>query len=275
MYRSSKHVLIFLYLLFSFSLYPECLLLPHALTSKAVYYIKSKQLDAFSCGYNVLFNAANFEYCCGFPNDVHRYEVFAKKSLPYIKGQGYDPKNASYNTQTEHLAQKILKLQPFFHLHYDKQIGKIGILLSGETRITYPQGISKKEIEQRMDQAVAQRKKQEVASIKNLLNATSNVVIHFLCYLDSLNGTRHCVLLSLCQNETGRGLYLFDNLNEPLSYSSEVLRFIEYLSQTFLINPRDSFVGPSLPHRWPHLDSADRGEKRRPEKRRSVRSGRD
>ena len=201
---------------------------------------------------------------------MHRYELFAQKSLPYIRSQGRDPKKASYNVDTEHLAHKVLNLEPFFHLHWDEKIEKVIPLLTGETRISYPQGISKKEINQRMARAVAQRQEQVVNSIFKRLNARGPVVIHFLCYVNSLKGRPHCILLSLYHNETGRGLYLFDNLNEPLSKSSEVIRFIEYLSSTFLISPREDFVGPSLPHRWPHLDNADRGIERRVSKKRPI-----
>ena len=89
----------------------EHLSLPRSVSSNAVYYIRTKQLRDFSCGYNVLFNAANFEHLCGFTNGAHRYHIFKDKVMPYLRSHGWHPKAKSRNHMTEYLAQNKLNLQ--------------------------------------------------------------------------------------------------------------------------------------------------------------------
>lgn len=254
-----------LVLLVSSSLYSQYLSLPRSLKSKAVYYVRTKQLDRFSCGYNALFNAANFEQHCGFDNDTHRYPVFERRCMPYINSQGLNPKKTSYNKHTEYLAQNALKLQPFYHLRIDERRGAIAPILTGETRISYRSDTSKRDIKRKMRKAASRRRDRVIENIKRRLEDFSGypVVVHFLCYVNSAKGGRHAVLVSLYQNHTGRGLYLFDNLNERVSESSDITQFLKYLSRTFHVSSKETFDGYELPHRWPHLDRQERGYKNR------------
>jgi hypothetical protein len=227
---------------------------PSCISGKAVFYAYTKQLNAFSCGYNVLFNAVNFEQLCGFSHNAHRYDVFSRKVLPYINSKGRDPKQTSYNTDTEYLARTILNLKHFYHLHYDSKTDSIELLLSEKTTITFPRGTTQREIERLHGAARYKMRQAVIDSLKQHLAQNKEAHIHFLCYLTSLSGVRHAVLLTLYQNASGRALYHFDNLNEPLTDSSELLSFIKYLDKIFSISPVSSFIGPVLPARWPHLD---------------------
>lgn len=221
--------------------------------SVAVSHIHSKQLDHFSCGYNALFNAANFEHHCGFLNSAHNYSVFQNKVLGYLQMIGQDPSAASSNTTTEFLARNILNLQPFYHLYIKEADGVVGPLLTGVTSITYSMGTPQHEIQNLLRKAHDRRGQNDIDTITALLNEKNSQVIHFLCNIASSNGIRHALLISLFQNSSGRGLYIFDNLNEPLAWSSETTRFIEYLCFTFDVSPTRTFTGPHLPRIWSSL----------------------
>lgn len=244
-------------LLLSGTLFAEQLPLPNALSSRAIYYQRTKQLDDFSCVYNVLFNAVNFEQCCGFPNPMHKYELFECTIRPYIQKERLNPKKASYNKDTEYLA-RVLGLKHFYHLQRDAKTYQVHLLLTEKTSITYPRGTSEAEVERRLAQASLQKKEKVMQAIVHHLESTDNAVVHFLCYLKSFRGEPHAMLISLHQNSTGRGLYLFDNLNKEFDTSHEVMYFIERLFKTFGISSAQQFKGPQLPHRWPHLDRPDR-----------------
>lgn len=234
-----------------------CLLpLPSKYASKAVHYVKVKQLDAFSCGYNVLFNAANFEHHCGFSNKAYDYSIFQNRVLPYLRSQGYSPNKTSTNEITEHLSHNVLQLQPFFHLHIKKETkGRIVPLLVGKTHIKFPRGTSEKEVQKLLKRAVDERQQKVMNDIVVILGQKRTSVVHFLCYLNSARGVRHGILISLFQNETGRGLYIFDNLNESLSSHSDALKFVDYLCSFFNVTQAHTFVGPMLPSLWPSLNS--------------------
>jgi hypothetical protein len=229
--------------------------LPHEYASKAVYHIQVKQLDAFSCGYNVLFNAANFENLCGFRNTIHQYRTFQNRILPYLQSQGYDPSKTSTNAVTDHLAQKVLGLQPFYHLHIKNEKGRrIVPLLVDKTRITFPSGTSEREVQKLMKKAVEERQQSVIENISTILNQKIYAVVHFLCYVTSERGIRHGILISLLKNSSGRGLYIFDNLNEKLTKYSEAIRFVDYLCTTFQVNTTQTFSGPAVPDQWPFTD---------------------
>lgn len=248
----------------------EELPLPRSLSSKAVYYVKTKQLNDFSCGYNALFNAANFESHCGFTNHVYRYEAFSQKILPYLRSQGLDPKKASYSYDTEHLAREVLDLMPFFHLQKNKNT--IELMLSEKTTVSHIKGASRAQIDRLLESAVAKKRKQRIDSLKNYLEKEREAVIHFICYVKTLKGGDHIVLLSLHQNASGRGLYLFDNINESVTEASDIRAFIEYLCVTFSISSSSHYKGPTLPTRWTFLDTPDYSDRTDSSGRKSHRS---
>jgi hypothetical protein len=233
----------------------ENLPLPRSLSSKAVYYVKTKQLNEFSCGYNALFNAANFEFHCGFTNQVYRYEAFSQKIVPYLRSQGLDPKKASYSYDIEHLAGEVLHLMPSFHLQKNKNM--IELLLSGKTTVSFTEGTSRAEIDRLLQSALAKKRKQYIDFLKSYLEMEREAVIHFICYVKTLKGDDHIVLLSLHQNVSGRGLYLFDNINEQVTEVSDIRAFIEYLCVTFSISSSSHYRVPTLPTRWTFLDTPD------------------
>jgi hypothetical protein len=222
--------------------------LPSTFSSRAVYYHPVEQLDRFSCGYNVLFNAANVEHICGFTNNMHEYSLFEQTVLSYLRTKGIAPKQASTNRITEHLAQRVLHLQPFYHLRFrDKKSGPVVPLFSYEISVEYPRGTPKHEVNRRLDKAFEEHEQEILARIQTYLaSASKQVVVHFLCYLTSSQGNRHGILMSLIQNTTGRGLYIFDNMNEKITAGSDASKFIEFLCTRFNVSSRHLFNGPNL-----------------------------
>ncbi len=221
---------------------------PKSLRNKAVYYKRSKQLDVFSCGYNVLFNAANFEHHCGFSNKAHRYTIFKKQVVPYVRGRGHSTQGSSYNEMTEYLAYKRLKLQPFYHLAFKSfRPNGIGFSMTNKTHHTYPQAYSDRR----------SRHDGIITGIKRYLAINDHAVVHFLLYVN-VGSEAHGILATIYKNESGRGLYLFDNLNSTMRERDDSTVLVKYICKEFNISSKDTFEGPVLPNFWPHLDRRPR-----------------
>lgn len=233
----------------------EQLPLPANLANKAVYYFKTEQLELFSCGYNALFNACNFEHHCCFLNKYHKYNEFKNRILPYIEQQGRHPRNASSNLMTEHCARELLDTRPLYHLFYKKEVGRAVPLLSYPISISFKEGTSKAELDRRLEKAYFARQNAVYQDIQKFVldNPFQSCIVHFLCYVQAQQET-HGILISLYQHKGKRGLYLFDNMNMPIHSNSESYLYIEQLCKDFAISKRSAFEGPNLPHRWPHLD---------------------
>lgn len=233
------------------SIAADYLNVPSSLRTRAIFYKRSKQLRIFSCGYNVLFNAANFEHHCGFTNDAYKYDIFEKKVLSYLKTSGHDPQDSSYNDMTEVLASSVLKLQPFYHLRKDRcGNGAIRLSMTRKTTGTYPQILTNGRWN---EDAV-------FAGILRYVEKHTYAVVHFLCYVQGRSGN-HGILVSLFQNESGRALYIFDNLNDAIYESDDITKFLTFLCITFSVSSMDEFENIQLPTWWPHLDRWPRGRR--------------
>lgn len=226
---------------------------PSPLANRAIYHPVVHQLNLFSCGYNALFNAANFEEWCGFPNPAHRYTIFKNLTLSYLNKKGHRPDRSSDNTITEELGRSILQLQPLYHLSFYKD-DRTTIVPPGEVHISYPEGTSEYEKQRLFAQAFMKMGKEHIRQCRvHLEQHKAAAVIHFICYVRSREG-KHIILISLYQNSSGRALYLFDNSNEQLSKEHDTVRYLSYLCQQFGISDKNLFTAPHLPRRWPHLD---------------------
>ncbi len=239
-------------LILAVSAQAEYLKLPNSVRSHAVYYLNSKQLNKYSCGYNVLFNAANLEHSCGFLNPAHKYQVFDQRVMPYLRDFCIDPKSASSNEMVEYLAKQKLFLQPLFYLYCLEN--RVKPFISNTVSISYPVGTPQHEIDRRMAQEWRSRRNQEVQKVKQHLQDNPYTVVHFACFVKDQDAGHHAILISLHQNESGRGLFIFDNMNSTIYESSDITSFIQYLIDTYNISTYYSFDPPQLPHRWRHLD---------------------
>lgn len=238
------------------SIAAELMQVPDSIGSHAVYYVRTKQLDAFSCGYNVLFNAANFETTLGFENSAHRYSVFEQYVMPYVREHNRNPRGDSTSEMMDHLS-RLLNLQSFYTLvPHESSILGIAPVWLGEISISFPIGSSEAEIQRRFDEKFMRIQDAQIRDIKTLLRTEGYAVVHFSCYVDEFDDG-HAILVSLHQNESGRGLFVFDNMNAPLRDSSQIMRYLEYLIYTFDISSDVQFEPPQLPERWLYLDSPD------------------
>ncbi len=236
-------------LLSVFSLQAEFLELPRSFETKAIYHKKAYQLDEFSCGYNVLFNACNLERTCNLANRFSEYALFKKTCTSYILKNKLKPKDAVYNNQLSLLAEDYLGMQQLCVLGFEGN--QICPLFTTPTQITYFWSISQQEKEHRLKQAMIARGQELLASIKDRLDNDHSryTMVHFVCNL-RLAESKHWILITLVQNRTGRALYIFDNANRKIEESSQSKRYIDFLVEQFGISPKKQFRGPQLPDIW-------------------------
>lgn len=234
-----------------FSTQAKFLDLPRSLSSKAVYHKETYQLDDFSCGYNVLFNACNLEKVCSFPNKFYQYPLFEKTCKKYTALNKLQPKSSASNHDIDCLARVYLGTQPLYVLGFN-QAGDIQPLFSDPTEITHPMGISQAEIDRRLKKAIEQRSDDLFESIKDRLlksRAAYYTIIHFACIVQD-EDVPHVLLVSLVQNRSGKALYIFDNLNRKISDRSPTKCYIDFLCEMFAINKKNQFQGPTIPDLW-------------------------
>lgn len=226
--------------------------LPQSLNSHAVYHIKVKQLHEFSCGYNALFNGCNVENWCGYSNRMNEFSRFRQACYDFTAAHDIRRKSSLNNKQIEQLARQ-LGMHRVVHLHIDAY-NKVAPLLTKEVRITYAQGTTEAVIKRMLEAEMARQQTAHIQEVKtNLERATVfPYVVHFICIVQ-VDGTSHGILVTLIKNQTGTGLYIFDNMNKKISESSQIRRCIEYLVNTFTICPRQSYKGPLFPTSWPSL----------------------
>lgn len=225
--------------------------LPSSLATHAVFYKKSRQLNAFSCGYNTLFNAANLEQTYGFHNPYSNYAAFESICRPYAQQYGYKPRGPLYNTDISNLAKKLLT-QNIINLTLKNE--RIIPLFDTSTHYSYPHGSSKRTIKLIARKAVQDRAHKLIEKVRQHLSQNSDhtQIVHFGCFVKD-DGEGHIILATLVQNKSGRGLYIFDNMNEKIKEGSDIKYVIDYLTVTFEISPKHQFKGPQLPTYWPTI----------------------
>ena len=225
--------------------------IPLPLQQRAVFYPVATQINGFSCGYNALYNAANFENWCGFSNPAHDYAIFKARTLAFLAKIGRDPLDSSDNKLTEALGTSVLQVQPLYHITFSSDT-KQKIILSGSVSISYRKGTSQSTIDQMLAEAHVQKAQDQFKACRNYLNSRKGfpAVIHFMCYVMSYTG-KHIVLISVYQNSSGRALYVFDNLNETLTVQHDTTRYLTFLCKELEISDRKQFSPLSLPKKWP------------------------
>lgn len=221
--------------------------LPQSLSPMAVYYQKAYQLNEFCCGYNALFNACNVEKACGFPMKFSDYSLFKRECMNYLKPRNLRPLKAVTNKTLDELAHTLrIKICNLII----SASGSIHPIFSTDTTIEYNKGTRKGEINRMMQEAIVKREREMIKDLIHCFNASINCVVHFICTVIA-DGERHGILVSLVQNSTGRGLYIFDNMNKSITERSMITNYLKYLCKTFAVSYKIQFQGPLLPDRWP------------------------
>lgn len=209
--------------------------LPESAQSRAVFHPRVYQAQLFCCGYNALFNACNFEHWCGMDNEFSHYMAFQSACLAYLMSLGMDPMGTVHNLTLKVLAQEHLLTRPMYNL----ALVDDRVLWAGLHELAYNEAtVANTELFETIGRQLAQE-------------TGPFAVVHFICFVREPEA--HCILLSVLQNQTGRGLYVFDNQNRQIEVNSPIMRFITALSYSLQISSRDQFKGPRLPEGWPSV----------------------
>lgn len=229
----------------------EFMHLPTKYDYRAVYHIKAHQIDEFSCGYNALFNGCNLETACEMQNPFCNYNQFKSVCLGYLGSKNLRPKAAASNAVIEELAQK-LRMKPLYNLTFGKDGNSIEPLFVTPTKITYLLGTAEHEIQRMLKDAVAKRGKDLMQKLKTKVDSSNArcEVIHFVCIIHA-QGEPHGILISLVKNASGRGLFVFDNLNISIHNHPQIQRYIDFLADSFKISSKYNFKAPKIPDVWP------------------------
>lgn len=236
--------------------------LPRSIASKAVYYVKSQQLDDFSCSYNALFNACNIDYRSGLSNKFFDYRLFSGASLAYAKSHGLNPKGATSTKSTDDLAVNYLGMKNLCNLGFEGN--KIIPFRDVHSQIWYSGKPSKAEIKEMHNREYERQRNEFMDGIKKQLDAAAGLtrVMHFICTVHDASDRRdrnsgHAILVSLVQNSSGRALYIFDNMNGRIAENSDIMKFIHYLLAKYSISTDKQFKDLGLPSVWPTLPKRD------------------
>ncbi len=227
-----------------------------SIASKAVFHPEVQEVPGFCCGYHSLFNACNFEDLCGFTNCYSDYTVFRELCLGYLNHKGIDPKEGVTPETLDLLLKNGLELRNFCFLSLDmKENRTVGVILWSDTVVHFKRGTSETEIQALLKATRNSRMSESLDSIRRTLKQSKKPleIVQFHCGFRTIRGREHGILISLVQNSTGRGLYVFDNLNEKIDEASPIKRFIDFLCTEFAVSYKSQFVGPDLPHQWPSL----------------------
>lgn len=234
-----KKFLIFLSAFFSINIGVEAkkLPLPSSFKDLPVYYEAVKQIDGWSCGYNALYNACCLEKRFGRKNPNSDLNIFKQCCMAYLRNLRQDPKAAASNKILENLATP-LQLSRVHYLTFERN-GKIVPLFLTSTKITYPSGTHPRIIDRLMEEAKTKRAENLIESLKRELDRHATIfMLHFLCHIQT-DSQGHAVLASIVKNNKGeKSIYIFDNMNNPISQNSQMKHYIDYLCSKFDIKSK-------------------------------------
>ncbi len=243
--------LVILFSLFFSSLQAKYLSLPPSISSKAIYHIETHQIDEWSCGYNALFNTCNLEQLIGLDNPCSNFGKFKEICTAFIEKKKRKPTDAMFNQEFEDLPYK-LKLSRAQYLGLD-EIGNVRPDLDESISMQLTSTMSQREIDDYLNKKQQIKENALILSLQREFSNNSDYCIHFFCHviIDSIG---HCFVISLVQKgSTNRALYIFDNLNSPITESSDSKKYINFLCTTFGISSRESFdkYKITVPDKWP------------------------
>lgn len=225
----------------------------------AIYHIKANQLENWSCGYNVLFNACNLENHLGFHNAYSFYSNFKRACTEFINAHKKKPEEGITNKDMATLAQRVM-LKRNHYLYIDEQ-GKVVPFIEGKVSIMVPPNTSEDERQQLLKQEVAKKQRQVVQEIQNSIGSVGTGCVHFFCHVLS-EQEGHCILITLHKNNYGlRSLYIFDNLNAAIQESPSAKYYIDYISTEFKVSQSKLCPSLTLPDVWPTAPAPIRVQK--------------
>ena len=110
--------------------YTSFLPLPAEFAKRPIYYVYASQLNGFSCGYNVLYNACCLEHAKLRYNKFWDKELFKRTVQKYLVSKKAKPHQASMSTWLHELARHI-GLENFNYLILEnnkvRPLGEFGV----------------------------------------------------------------------------------------------------------------------------------------------------
>lgn len=210
--------------------YSSFLPLPSEFAKRPIYYVYAHQLDDFSCGYNVLFNACCLEHNKVRYNKFSSKELFKKTIRNYLVTKKAKPHNASTSYWLHELAPRVL-LKNFNYLILEKQ--KVRPLCASGIQVEYTIGTPKNVIEKMVAQAWEKKEEQLIKKLRKKL--VDPCCLHFACHCKP-HGVDHVVLITLvCDVYRRKSLYIFDNLNNTIAPKGEIAHYIHWMIKKFTL----------------------------------------
>lgn len=206
----------------------ELLELPESLSEKAVHQPYVYAARDFACCYNAIFNACNVEVCCGYRNPYEDYSFFKLECLKILRTLNKDPLGAANDLVTDVISKPMLTA-PFHNLVLIKN----RVLPFSQWKVP--------------DDEADRAGTLMVSTIQDYLRKATKpcTIVHFFCFIHEI---KHCLVMTLVQNSTGRGLYIFDNDNKFMHAATK--KFVDFLCDSFEVSPKNAFVGPEIPDGW-------------------------
>jgi hypothetical protein len=244
--RLSLVGLLLLTLLPNIYTYPfdQLLPLPTSFSTMPVYYHKVQQLNNWSCGYNVLYNACKIEERYGHLNENATPSLFMKNCSVELRRRGIHDTRAALRTDIAESLASQLGLENFHTLLI--KYNKVTPLISS---VEYCPA------QQTAEQAYLERCCTLIESLKEKINKPVDdkpIFIHFLCCVQSEN-VPHGTLISLVKKTDGEiAIHIADSLNDPIHENSEMQHMISSVCKEFDIKPT-SYNSQNLAHIDPSI----------------------
>lgn len=218
--------------------------LPHKYKDWNVYHVSVLQLPEWSCGYNALYNAANFENHLNLKNSSADYKNFSKICLSYLNIINCKSLESSSHDTMLKLA-KDLSLSK--HYYIDCRIANRSFL----AKINPFRRDSKKSQPVALDQTGFKKSLNKVRQeVYNYFVSKKGKLacVHFICGVFSR--TNHAILATLVKAADGTlAVFIFDNTNAKITEKSDVNHFLDYLCKNDFISKK-TFV-KDFPVCWP------------------------
>lgn len=232
--------------------------LPNSLSSKAIYHIKVKQLHEFSCGFNVAFNGCNVENMFGIAHYMSDFHHFRKACYDFAAAHKLKRKGSLGQSEMRLLAD-YLGMGKMVYPYFDRS-NQLKFAFYQQVTVTFPMGTPKAEVELLKKRALERQYNEYVLDLQEEVNKAHSYpyVLHFACAIDvDRSNEGHFILVTLVKNQSGRALYVCDNINKRITESSDTCRCLKYLADLFSVSPRNSFKGPSFTEGWSSLRNVE------------------
>ncbi len=201
--------------------------LPIGLRGKNIFHEETSTIAGFSCGYNALFGACQFEH--NRYRDPLRFAQFVDKYLHTKRLNSIE--SSDFNVLRDLSLRLGLKNIHFLSLDN----GKVELRLETPSKVRVSVGTPEYMVEKLLEQESQRRQNLVIQKIQRECAKTPRGRVyqaHFICRC--FVGDWHGILVSLVKDRTGqKSLYILDILNHLITPKSDITRHLNYLSAAF------------------------------------------